>query len=129
MGFINNKVQRRFQDSILGLFFFFGVFNFANNYGSMAGLTYTDFADGWYVPSCAELYKIYENKATIQTSLDAAGGFYIGTYSYWSSSQDASYYWDACYVYFYDGYVYSSGKDCDNYVLVLQAFNYQQFSN
>ena len=97
----------------------------------MAGLTYTEFADGWYVPSCAELYKIWENKATIQTSLDAVGGFYIGTDSYWSSSQEVTYYSYACDVYFSDGYVdyCCDFKHYDSNVLVVQAFNYQQFSN
>ena len=53
-------------------------FNFANTYGTTAGLTGTDYADGWYLPSIAELYQVYENKTAIQEGLTATGGFTFG---------------------------------------------------
>ena len=97
------------------------IFDFANTYGTTAGLTGTDYETGWYVPSIAELCEVYKNKEVIQTSLDAASGFTLGTSYYWSSSQYASYYDNACRVYFSNGYVNGSYKDGNNNVFVLQA--------
>ena len=68
------------------------AFNFANTYGTTAGLTGTDYENGWYVPSIAELCEVYKNKDVIQTSLTKASGFTIDTNWYWSSSHSAS--WD-----------------------------------
>ena len=100
------------------------AFNFANTYGTTAGLTDTDYENGWYVPSIAELSQVYKNKEVIQTSLTKASGFTIGTSGYWSSSQSASYYYSACLVYYDEGHVYFSdyfnkNVNCD--VFVLQA--------
>ena len=106
------------------------VFNFANNYGSYAGLEGTEYENGWYVPSIAELYDVYTNKTTIQTSMDAAGGFDVESGYYWSSSQSSSYYHYAYRLYFSNGYVYDYDKYYTNdNVLVLQAFNPKQFNN
>lgn len=58
------------------------IFNFANTYGTTAGLTDTDYETGWYVPSIAELCEVYKNKDVIQTSLTKASGFTIGTSYY-----------------------------------------------
>ena len=101
------------------------AFNYANNYGITAGLVDTDYADGWYLPSIAELDAVYDNKSTIQNSLDVVGGFTIGTSYYWSSSQYSSYSSNAFILYFYDGDVYGNGKNYDSSVLVVQAFNAQ----
>ena len=38
------------------------AFNYANTYGQTAGLTGTEYADGWYLPSIAELKEIYNNR-------------------------------------------------------------------
>ena len=98
------------------------IFNFANTYGTTAGLTDTDYETGWYVPSIAELCEVYKNKDVIQKSLTKASGFTIGTSYYWSSSQYASYSLNVYVVYFYDGGVYNSDKYLNTYgVLVLQA--------
>ena len=103
------------------------IFNFANTYGTTAGLTGTGYESGWYVPSIAELCEVYKNKKVIQTSLTKANGFYFGTseyyYAYWSSSQYASNYDYASLVSFDYGDVYLSYnyKDDDNDVFVLQA--------
>ena len=99
------------------------AFNFALKYGETAGLTETKYETGWYIPSVAELYDVYTNKEVVQTSLTAAGGFTLGTSYYWSSSQDASYYYLAYRVAFIDGVVYGNGKGSTFYVLVVQAFN------
>ena len=98
------------------------IFNFANTYGTTAGLTDTDYETGWYVPSIAELCEVYKNKDVIQTSLTKASGFTIGTSYYWSSSQYASYSLNVYVVYFDDGGVYNPDKYLNTYgVLVLQA--------
>ena len=97
------------------------AFNFANTYGTTAGLKGTDYENGWYVPSLAELCEVYKNKEVIQTSLTKANGFTIGTSYYWSSSQSASYRFTAYQVAFYAGYVNYDVKYDDYYVFVLQA--------
>lgn len=104
------------------------VFNFALTYGTQAGLTETDYETGWYVPSVVELYDVYTNKEVVQTSLDAAKGFTLGT-SYWSSSQSASDDNKACLVDIGGGTVYYHVKSDDYNVFVLQAFNAEQFNN
>ncbi len=100
------------------------AFNFANTYGTTAGLTGTDYADGWYLPSIAELYQVYENETAIQEGLTTAGGFTIGTSYYWSSSQCDSYYNRACRFNFSNS-LSSSFKYSYFDVLVVQAFNAQ----
>ena len=97
------------------------AFNFANTYGTTAGLTGTKYENGWYVPSIAELCEVYKNKEVIQISLTKAKGFKIGTSFYWSSSQSASYYGNASLVGFDDGYVLYYAKYYSKDVFVLQA--------
>ena len=104
------------------------AFYYANTYGTTAGLTGTDYENGWYVPSVKELYDVYTNKDVIQTSLDAASGFTFGTRSYWSSSQYSSYDWYAYRVYFGDGSVYTDDKSYNYEVCVLHSFSPEQFS-
>jgi len=93
------------------------AFNFALTYGTTAGLTGTEYENGWYVPSVAELYDVYTNKEVVQTSLNAAGGFTLG--SYWSSSQVASNYYNAYRV--DNAVVDTLYKNFERYVFVLQA--------
>ena len=66
------------------------AFNFANTYGKFAGLTGTEYAEGWYLPSCVELSWGTDAKPYIQRSLDALGGLSIGEKYYWSSSSYSS---------------------------------------
>ena len=101
------------------------AFNFANTYGITAGLTGTDYKNGWYLPSIAELYQVYGNKTVIQEGLTAAGGFTLGTSYYWSSSQYSSSYKGAYRLSFNNGYVGNYVKNYNYDVLVLQAFNAQ----
>ncbi|MBQ5646747.1 MAG: hypothetical protein IIV07_06760, partial [Treponema sp.] len=70
-----------------------------------------------------ELCDIYKVKDTVKDVKTAVGGNLSMSSYYWSSSQDASYYYGAYVVYFSDGYVYSGYKNHDLDVLVLQAFN------
>ena len=101
------------------------AFNFAHTYGATAGLTGTDYENGWYVPSIAELCEVYKNKDVIQTSLTKAEGFEFGAsdYSYyWSSSQRPSCNDEAYDVDFYDGDVYCYSLKINGFnVFVLQA--------
>jgi len=97
------------------------AFNFANTYGTTAGLTGTDYETGWYVPSIAELCEVYKNKDVIQTSLTKASGFEFGTSWYRSSSQSASYDDYAYHVNFNLGNVSHNYKHGTDYVVVLQA--------
>lgn len=99
------------------------AFNFANTYGITAGLTDTDYKNGWYVPSIAELDVVYDNKSTIQESLDVVGGFTIGTSDYWSSSQYASYYDFAYKLHFNNDFVSYYDKSINGDVLVVRDFN------
>lgn len=102
------------------------AFNYANTYGQTAGLTGTEYADGWYLPSIAELKGIYDNRHILAESLSAVGGTdTLGGSSYWSSTQSSS---DGNCAYgldFDDGYEYYASKSYDCSVLVVQAFNVQ----
>ena len=103
------------------------IFNFANTYGTTAGLTGTGYESGWYVPSIAELCEVYKNKEVIQTSLTKASGFKIGTSWYWSSSQRASLKVCVYEVSFDDGWVNDPYKYYDySDVFVLQALTAKQ---
>ena len=105
------------------------VFNFALSYAETAGLTETDYETGWYVPSVTEVYEVYKNKDVIQTSLDAAKGFTIGTSYYWGSSQRSSSDVNSYEVSFNSGSINSYAKKYSDYVFVFQAFNAEQFNN
>ena len=96
------------------------IFDFANTYGTTAGLTSTDYENGWYVPSIAELCEVYKNKEVIQTSLTKASGFTIGRNDHWSSSQSASSNSKA-YLVWANGYMTETYKGNPKNVFVLQA--------
>ena len=49
------------------------AFYLANIYSSYAGLTGTDFADGWYLPTISELYQMYKFIDVIEYSLSKLG--------------------------------------------------------
>ena len=96
------------------------AFNYVNNYATTFGLT-GDYADGWYMPSIAELCYIYRSKAVLNAVLSALGGIQLYT-EYWPSSQYDSdkYAWN---VNFYSGYVGESLKRAAHYVCCVRAFN------
>ena len=107
------------------------MFYFAKSYGKTAGLTGTDYENGWYVPSVKELYDVYCNKDIVQKSLNAVGGFSLvptGTerfYEYWSSSSSSSAGHNVSYVNFVDGDVGSRQKSYTNNVLVMLSIKAQ----
>ncbi len=97
------------------------AFNYANTYGTNEKLT-GDLAKGWYIPSIAELYKVFQNKVIIQENLTKAGGFDFRKNMYWSSTQ-ADYFSIAYSINASDGKIYNSYSKHGEYdVLVLHQF-------
>ncbi|MFA6937084.1 MAG: DUF4959 domain-containing protein [Treponema sp.] len=102
------------------------AFNYAVNYGTTNSLP-TDYTDGWYMPSIAELCAVYKNMAAINTSIAAINAVASGSATaieryYWSSSQSGSPYVGAWHVDFSSGFVYLISKDNNSYVLDVRAF-------
>ena len=88
-----------------------------------------DLATGWYFPTVAELYTIYQNITAVHASLSKAGGSTFGTNSYWSCCQYSNSNIGAIYWNFSEGYM--AGDDKTNggvswnyhYVCSVRAFN------
>lgn len=98
------------------------AFNYALTYAETANLTGTEYAEGWYMPTCYELYNyIYKNKTVLTTALSAAGGTSLSTY-YWSSSQVSNGSGSAYYVTMSNGNVGNTYRYNDYYVCCLRAF-------
>lgn len=66
------------------------AFYWAKNYGTTNGCTGA-YANGWYLPSFAELYQIYNLRTNIDAAVALCGlsGIFSSQY-FWSSSQSAS---------------------------------------
>ena len=65
------------------------AWNYCRNYGANNCLE-GDLATGWYLPTVAELYTIYQNKTALDASLSKAGGSQVSDSRYWSCCQDPS---------------------------------------
>ena len=99
------------------------AWNYSLTYAKNNGLT-GDLATGWYLPTVAELYTIYENKTVVDESLSKAGGSQFGTSCYWSCCQYPSYDNYARSLSFDSGNMIGSYKDDDDgYVCSVRAFN------
>ena len=99
------------------------AWNYSLTYAKNNGLT-GDLATGWYLPTVAELYTIYQNKTAVDASLSKAGGSTFGTGAYWSCCLHPSSYSDARVLNFYGGGVYDFLKyDDSGYVCSVRAFN------
>ena len=99
------------------------AWNYSLTYAKNNGLT-GDLATGWYLPTVAELYTIYQNKTAVDASLLKAGGSQFGTNYYWSCCQYPSGSDDARGLYFYGGGMFNGYKyDNDGYVCSVRAFN------
>ena len=99
------------------------AWNYSLTYAKNNGLT-GDLATGWYLPTVAELYTIYQNKTTVDTSLSKAGGSTFGTSDYWSCCQLPSNNCGARGLYFNIGSMYSNFKYFINgSVCSVRAFN------
>ncbi|MBR6200411.1 MAG: hypothetical protein IKQ61_09140 [Spirochaetales bacterium] len=68
------------------------AFTFSKNYAKQTGsrVSNTGYADGWYLPTLAELFQIWKNKKIIDAVGSLCGGSQFGSKEYWSSSQYAS---------------------------------------
>ena len=68
---------------------YYPAWNYSLTYAKTNSLE-GDLATGWYLPTVAELYTIYQNKTTVDASLSKAGGSTFGTSWYWSCCQSPS---------------------------------------
>ena len=99
------------------------AWNYSLTYAETNGLT-GDLATGWYLPTVAELYTIYQNKDVVDGSLSKVGGSTFGTSWYWSCCQNPSNDDLARVLYFGNGNMYNGYKDdYYNYVCSVRAFN------
>ena len=67
----------------------YSAWNYCRNYGANNDLI-GDLSTGWYLPTVAELYTIYQNKTAVDASLSKAGGSTFGKSWYWSCCQSPS---------------------------------------
>ena len=99
------------------------AWNYSLTYAKNNGLT-GDLVTGWYLPTMAELYTIYQNKTAVDASLLKAGGSQFGTSYYWSCCQVPSYGVRVRVLNFDDGNVYYNEKIHEHgYVCSVRAFN------
>ncbi|MBQ3671712.1 MAG: DUF1566 domain-containing protein [Treponema sp.] len=95
---------------------------FVESYATTASLT-GPYASGWYMPSIAELCKLYQAKTDVNNSLNKiTGATQLSTSVYWSSSQDESSRLSAWYVYFGSGDLDIVNKDYTSSVCAVRAF-------
>ena len=97
------------------------AWNFCNTYAAPYGLT-GDLADGWYLPTVAELETIDSKRSKINESLKTAGGNQFEKSYYWSCCQSFSDKY-AYELYFGNGSTGDNNKYNDNYVCSVRAFN------
>ena len=99
------------------------AWNYILTYAEKNSLT-GDLAAGWYLPTVAELYTIYQNKTVVDASLSKAGGSTFGTSGYWSCCQNPSGSNLAPRLAFDNGDMTSSTKFLNwDYVCSVRAFN------
>ena len=99
------------------------AWNYSLTYAKNNGLT-GDLATGWYLPTVAELYTIYQNKTVVDESLAKAGGSTFGTSYYWSCCQNPYNSYDARVLRFdYGGVGYGLKYYDTNVVCSVRAFN------
>ena len=99
------------------------AWNYSLTYAETNGLT-GDLATGWYLPTVAELYTIYQNKTAVDASLSKAGGSQFRTSYYYSCCQNPSKSGSARGLGFNDGNMGNDGKSgISVYVCSVRAFN------
>ena len=80
------------------------------------------YANGWYLPTLAELSMLYREKGTVNSALEKAGGTAIADTGYWSSSQASDEDFTAWFVWFDDNLLSIKPKDNSNSVCTVRAF-------
>lgn len=81
------------------------------------------YANGWYLPTVAELSMLYRVKDTVNSALEKAGGTKIAASGgYWSSSQIASPNDYACFVWFGIDFLNYTLKSNPGSVCTVRAF-------
>ena len=100
------------------------AWNYCRNYGANNGLE-GDLATGWYLPTVAELYTIYQNKTAVDASLSKAGGSQFGKSYYWSCCQGTPVNYFARILGFNEGVLGNNVKNLNTYncVCSVRAFN------
>ena len=99
------------------------AWNYSLTYAKNNGLT-GDLATGWYLPTVAELYTIYQNKDVVDASLSKAGGSTFGAGDSWSRCQSPSDDNNARGLDVDYGDMYGYNKYYgDDYVCSVRAFN------
>ncbi|MCQ2613758.1 MAG: leucine-rich repeat domain-containing protein [Treponemataceae bacterium] len=102
---------------------YYPAWNWCLTYASTNGLT-GDLADGWYLPTLAELAAIQQNITTVDESLEKAGGSKLGSDWFLSCCQDSVNSDSARSLYFEDGEIsYSTKNDHDFSVCCVRVFN------
>ena len=105
------------------------AFHFVNTYASNFCLS-GEMASGWYMPSIAELCKIYQNREAVNNSLqhiyrldEQAAMNGLETNWYWSASQAGSEDDYAWFVHYFNGYAGECPKNFTNvHALAVRAF-------
>ena len=105
------------------------AFHFVNAYASYYNLS-GEMASGWYMPSIAELCKIYQNREAVNNSLqhiyrldEQAAMNGLETNWYWSASQAVSSDDYAWFVHYFNGYAGECPKNFTNvHALAVRAF-------
>ena len=103
----------------------FPAFDYVNTYANTFGLT-GEYAEGWYMPSIAELYSIYKNAIVLNNVIKALDGTDLGSdsnYNYWSSSQSADNAYCAQYINLQYGRISSNSKSLKFLVCCVRPFN------
>ena len=99
------------------------AWNYSLTYAENNGLI-GDLATGWYLPTVAELYTIYQNKTAVNESLSKADGSQFVTGWYRSCCQTPSSYGGARGLNFSDGNMDDVTKNFNiGYVCSVRAFN------
>ena len=109
---------------------YFPAFYFAQNYkehkiGSEESSRIpvgSDYENGWYLPSFAELVEIWKNRETVDTASNALGGDEFGIRAYFSSSQNNHYATCVNYLTFNNGEYRINSKTYEHYVCAIREF-------
>lgn len=106
---------------------YYPAWNYSLTYAENNDLT-EYMAEGWYLPTLAELYTIHDNLGTIDASLERAGGNQFDYGYYWSCSQSITndynvMAWDFDYGEADDSAHKSDSGVSGYYVCTVKAFN------